>query len=200
MAFWKRLWNSKAEKGSGNKKSHWIVLLLAGLLLMVIAMPAAKNEEGSDGGESGGEESGGEMTGAEAAASGQADYAGGLEEELAALLRQVDGAGDVEVMITLEDNGEKEVEKDETRQTSTASGENVQESSSVSEQTVYHEADDVTPYVVKENYPQIQGVCVVAEGGGNTKIKQDILQVVQALFGIDANKIVVVKMRMQEGT
>jgi stage III sporulation protein AG len=94
-------------------------------------------------------------------------------------------------MITLEDTGEKEVEKDETTRQSKDETSSEYEQST---QTVYDESRDSTPYVSNEKYPVVKGVCVVAQGGGDSNVKEKILSVVEALFGLEANKIVVVKM------
>ena len=42
--------------------------------------------------------------------------------------------------------------------------------------------------------PKVTGVLVIAEGGGNTKVKAEILEAVQALFGIEPHKIKIMKM------
>ena len=62
------------------------------------------------------------------------------------------------------------------------------------ETTVY--ADGNTqgePYVSKEISPQIEGVVVIAGGGGDSVVKQNITEAVQVLFGIDTHKIRIMK-------
>ena len=49
------------------------------------------------------------------------------------------------------------------------------------------------PYVSKELSPRIEGVVVIAEGGSDSVVKQNITEAVQALFGIDTHKIRVMK-------
>ena len=51
-----------------------------------------------------------------------------------------------------------------------------------------------SPYVVKELEPKVQGVVVIAEGGGNPAVQQNILEAVQALFPVEAHKIKIMKM------
>ena len=46
--------------------------------------------------------------------------------------------------------------------------------------------------------PQVEGVLVVAEGGDNSLVKQNILQSVMSLFPLEAHKITIVKMSIQE--
>ena len=50
----------------------------------------------------------------------------------------------------------------------------------------------------KEN-GEVLGVVVVAEGAGNARVDSKIMDAVKALFGIEAHKISIVKMRLQEG-
>ena len=109
----------------------------------------------------------------------------------------IDGAGKVRVMITLKDTGEKVVEKDLTRRTDTASGGT--ETTDLSHSSVYaRDGSSETPYVSNELTPQVEGVLVVAQGGGNSLVKQNLLQSVMALFPLEAHKITIVKMSMQE--
>ena len=180
-------------------KSQWTILVLAGVLLMVIAMPAGtpKQKEG-------------EQKEAPAALSGEVrdserDYAQRLEERLEAALSEIEGAGRVKAMVTLEDSGESIVEKDtvneasELKETDDAGGSRIEQSTQTSRQAVYQEADSgKTPFVGKEMVPRIAGVLVVAEGGENTAVKQNISEAVMALFQIDVNRIKVVKMNIQE--
>ncbi len=39
----------------------------------------------------------------------------------------------------------------------------------------------------------VEGVAVIAEGGGNSVVKQNIIEVIQALFPVDSHKIKVIK-------
>ena len=46
----------------------------------------------------------------------------------------------------------------------------------------------------KEKLPTIEGIVVVAEGGGNATVVSQISKAAMALFPIEAHKIIVVKM------
>ena len=63
------------------------------------------------------------------------------------------------------------------------------------ESTVYAQGDgqDQSPYVSKELSPQIEGVVVVAQGGDQAVVKQNITEAVEALFGIESHKIRIMK-------
>ena len=46
--------------------------------------------------------------------------------------------------------------------------------------------------------PKVSGVLVVAQGGGNETIQQEMKEAIMALFGIEEHKIKVVKMKGEE--
>ena len=111
-------------------------------------------------------------------------YEAQTEQKLEELLSTVDGAGQVRVMLTWEGSSERQVEKDR-----------ISNADSVEEETIYQENDSGKyPYVVSWTNPKVTGVLVIAEGGGNTKVKAEILEAVQALFGIEPHKIKIMKM------
>ena len=115
-------------------------------------------------------------------------------------LSQMAGVGDVTVMITLKSSAEKVVEKDldtakeAVTESDSQGGARSTQNNSHRETTVY--ADGNTqgePYVSKEISPQIEGVVVIAGGGGDSVVKQNITEAVQVLFGIDTHKIRIMK-------
>ena len=134
------------------------------------------------------------------------DYISYLENKLEKVLSQMEGVGKVAVMITVSDNGTYVVEKDTTQNsTTTAENDSNGGSRTVTEQqkgesTIYIEnGQEKTPYIQKENLPTIEGIVVVAEGGGNGKTISDISETIQALFPVEAHRIKVVKMGSKEG-
>ena len=180
------------------KKDQLLILLLLGILLVVIAIPAGREDEvvGSGVLESGS----GEET-VEGTAGSQAEYVKYMEEKLADTLSQIEGAGEVTVMITLESSAERIVEKDETYEGETVTESDSQggtrdtDQSSREETTVYAQGDgqDGTPYISKELSPKIGGVVVIAPGGDKAQVKQNITEAVEALFGVESHKIRIMK-------
>lgn len=177
-------------------KSQWTVVILAGILLMVVAIPTeSKNKEPPV-----------ETVGQETADSdSRENYARELEGRLEQVLSKIQGAGRVEVMVILEDYGESVVEKDMDRNTSqnVQGGENAsgstQKSEEINVETVYQDKEEgKSPFVGSEKTPKIAGVLVVAQGADVTSVKQNISEAVMALFQIDVNRIKVVKMNNQE--
>lgn len=104
------------------------------------------------------------------------DYCGMLEEKLEKILPEISSVGSVRVMITAKNYGEVKLAKDKT-------GEN--------EQTVVlnQKGGGEDAKIIEEKYPQIQGVIIVAEGGGKSKVKGELTEAVAALLGVEAHKI-----------
>lgn len=188
------------------KKTDWAALALAGVLILIIAMPMEekKNDSGlipeKDMAESASEEPKTES------AKTKDDYISRMENKLEKVLSQMEGVGKVTVMITVADNGSYVVEKDQTKSTTTTTesdssgGSRTVTEQQTGESTVYTESGQETaPYIQKENLPTIEGVVVVAEGGGNGKVVSDISETIQALFPVEAHRIKVVKMESKEG-
>lgn len=174
------------------KKDQILILFLAGVLLLVIALPVREPEEKGEG-------QGAQNT--QISSSGDRDYAGYLEGRLEKVLSQMAGAGDVTAMVTLASSGEKVVEKDlekgsETVTESDGQGGTRTTGSATSAQTaVYAESEGQgqQPYVSKEMAPEVEGVVILAQGGDDPVVEQEITQAVQALFGIDTHKIRIMK-------
>lgn len=176
------------------KKDQILILFLAGVLLLVIALPVREPEEKGEGQGQGAQN-------AQISSSGDRDYAGYLEGRLEEVLSQMSGAGDVTAMVTLASSGEKVVEKDlekgsETVTESDGQGGTRTTGSATSAQTaVYAESEGQgqQPYVSKEMAPEVEGVVILAQGGDDPVVEQEITQAVQALFGIDTHKIRIMK-------
>lgn len=206
----------REKKWKDLKKSDWVVIGLIGVLLLVIAMPMEerKSEEKSRenaGGQvvydSSNTEGAGQEKGLENGTGGMTEdaYVEYLEKKLEAVLGQMDGVGNVEVMITVSDRGEYVVEKDTnsvgtiTTEKDSAGGSRTVSENTVEEATIYVENGEETyPYIQKEKMPTVEGVVVVAEGGGNSLVVSNISESVKALLPVEAHRIKVVKMCSKE--
>ncbi|MCM1057285.1 MAG: stage III sporulation protein AG [Firmicutes bacterium] len=194
------------------RRDNLLVLILAGILLFIIALPTKDSgKKDGTGGEQEtalklqtGTDSGTESEGADWEAgeeTGYPEYAATLERRLTEVLAEMADVGNVRVMITLKSSAELVVERETpvsrsvTTETDAQGGTRTVNTSETGESVVYStEGSSSTPYVVKTYVPQIEGVLVVAQGAGSGTVNRTITEIVQALFHIDAHKVMVVKM------
>lgn len=190
-------------------RDNLLIVILSGILLFIIAMPTKEKEE-----ESGVELADGLWQQEQQVISQETgmlqtpkaeDFAGKLEEELEEILSQMWGVGKVRVMITLKSSEELVVEKDETsnrsntNESDSAGGSRIVTQMEGGKNTVYHTVGNGSePYVVKTISPQVEGVVVVAQGAGSGTVNENITEMIQALFGVEAHKVKVVKMTSEE--
>ena len=187
----------REKKWKKMKKDQWLILFLAGVLLLVVAIPSGKSSSKTEKQQNAQTE----IAQTNGTGSGESDYEETLETRLAQILEGMDGVGNVQVMITFQDQGESVVEKDVTMRQDAGTGSSGAGSSNSgsresSESTVFSQSDgDETPFVNKEILPKIDGVLIVAEGGADAGVRKNISEAVEALFGLDAHKIKIVKMK-----
>lgn len=190
-----RAWLKRLKEHSNiSKKSQLLLILLTGLLLVVIAIPTKKTQTVQDVDE---------MVNAKMAVASTdiTEYSEYLEGKIAGALEHVSGVGKTEIIITFSSNGQKIVEKDQqsdsqkTVEADSAGGTRNSEDRSSERTSVYiQEADgSQTPYISEELLPEIQGVVVIAEGGDNAVVVKNITEAIQALFGLEAHKIKIMK-------
>ena len=181
------------------KKSDWIAIALTGVLILIIAMPLSPKQ--SESGNTAEQETAAAVLDSGSTQGSQSVYAAAMEKRLKQVLGQMEGVGETEVMITLSDSGETIVEKDQKEQrnrieeSDASGGTRTTTEQETEETTVYVEnGSEKQPYVTKEVLPKVEGVLVVAEGGGDPRVISDISDTVMALFRVEAHKIKVVKM------
>ncbi len=121
---------------------------------------------------------------------GDYSYKAELEEQLERTLGKVEGVGRIEVMISLKDSGESRLAQDIQRERSVS--ENGDNSEKEEYKTLLTEGSQ--PYIINKSRPEIEGVLIIAEGGGNASVKSSLISACSALFGIEANKTEVLKM------
>ena len=186
------------------KKSDWIAIALTGVLILIIAMPLSPKQSDSE--STAGQETAAAVLDSGSTQGSQNVYAAAMEKRLKHVLGQMEGVGEIEVMITLSDSGETIVEKDQKEQekrikeSDAGGGARTTTEQETEETTVYAEnGSEKHPYVTKEVLPKVEGVLVVAKGGDDPKVISDISDTVMALFRVEAHKIKVVKMSSSRG-
>lgn len=183
------------------KRDNLIILILAGILLFIIALPT-KGESEKDVDVKDVNAGAMDVTGEGnviAKDSGPVEYASEQEKKLKALISAMEGVGKVEVMITLASSEELVVERDRTISRSNT----VEKDSEGGTRTVtqYEQGDTAIykgssgasePYVIKTNNPKVEGILVVAEGAADATVNLRITESVQALYDVEAHKVKVV--------
>ena len=170
------------------KYRYPVLILLLGLGLLLL--PTGKKRSASSA-VSGAVTTAKTSAGAQSTAS---DYRARTEAELSRILSRIEGAGKVEVMLSLSCGPETVYQTDGERQTQ-SEGEKTSTTSRretvlISRGNSYNE-----PVIVKEQYPVFQGALIVSEGGGNAAVRYQLSGAVSALLGIGTDKITVVKMK-----
>lgn len=201
----------KLTGGKKLRKDQCLIIILAGILLCVIALPVQpKNSKSNitdmidatiENHTPAGATDAGQVTGITADS-----YAGYWEERLEDTLRYVDGVGQVRVLITLRESEHKIVEKDgpevlsNVEETDAAGGSRVTGESRIEKTTIYtvNERGQNVPYVIMTIPPAVEGVVVIAQGAGSQSVQENIIGAIQVLFDIDANKIKIVKMKNKQ--
>lgn len=197
--FSKEMLEKLKEKAKNMKKDQWLIAFLFGVLLLVIVIPVNENKKSTTTEEATQTDTQIKET---TSSTDESDYQAQVEEDLEEILSQLDGAGKVKVMITFADDGETVVDKDTpitsktTTETDSSGGTRQTTEQESTQSTVLSDDENgnTTPYVIQELAPTVEGVLVVAEGGGNETVADNISDAVLALFPIQSSKVKVVKM------
>lgn len=121
-----------------------------------------------------------------------------LEHRLARTLSQIKGAGTVTVQVTVNDLGRREYARDlqrTERNSSDNGGDSQQQTAEVQEtQTVVQQAGNQGggALLVEETMPELRGVLIVAEGAGQAKVQEQLLQAAATLLQLSTEQIIVV--------
>ena len=122
------------------------------------------------------------------------DYAEILEKKLESILSEIDGVGNVNVMITLEDTSEKVPAINTTKNQETSNEEDSQggirevlREDSTSQ--IVTKGSDGTLIVLKEIKPEVKGVIVVAEGADDLQVEEKLYHAVKTVLDIPGNKV-----------
>lgn len=181
---WKFDWNMSREK--------WLLILAAGVCLMILAFPAGRGREA--------ESTPQQESGGTSAVSSGRSYEKDLEKRVEEFLGTVEGVGKVDVMITIKSSEEKVYRTDRnesdsvTEETDSAGGSRSVRTSDKEENTVLTGGGSgEEPIVEKELMPEIEGVVISAQGGGDARIQAEISAAMEALFHVPQHKIRVLK-------
>ena len=153
-----------------DKFKYSLIVLAVGIVLMIIPVGTNKHEA-SD----------------ETPAPVIADLS--FQKEMEQILREIDGAGDVSVMLSV-DKGARHIFQEDV-QTVTQSDEKTMQT-----QTVLLSGNGAQmPIEVMTEYPVYRGVLVVCQGAAKPSVKLSIIQAVSSLTGLGSEDITVIKMK-----
>lgn len=121
-------------------------------------------------------------------------YVEEIENELAEILSQIEGAGKCRVMVTV-DCGVETVYATQEESSHDINGDSQSVESNVSYVVVGGSSGGKQALVIKEIQPKLRGIIIVCEGGGNSKVKMNVINAVSSAFDISTTKISVQKMK-----
>ena len=108
--------------------------------------------------------------------------------ELERLIGEIKGAGKVSVMLTYEGTAENVYANNMSVQT------NNEENRSEEEHIILDKGNTEDGLLVKSIFPRVTGVAVVCEGGGSATVKNEITQMLKALYNISSSNISISEM------
>lgn len=168
---WKGLFRPENKKMRNN--------ILLALLLGILLLAAGRSFSGSEG-----------KTASlpQPAAKETADRE--TERRMAEILSKVEGAGQVDVMLTYRQTEEKNIAHNETRE---ESGETLRTEYTA---ILLEDGDGATePLILTEISPVVEGVVITAQGADSPAVAASLNQAAQALLDVPAHKVAVLKMK-----
>jgi stage III sporulation protein AG len=115
-----------------------------------------------------------------------------LEEQMEAILSSMSGVGQVQVLLTLESDGEKQLAQDAELEYSGNTAAPTDYSKRSEPILVEGDCGEET-VVVKRIFPTYRGALIVCQGGGNPEVQLIVTQAVMSLTGLSADRITVAK-------
>lgn len=109
-----------------------------------------------------------------------------LEKNLTELIKNVDGAGDTQVMVTIL-GGERNVYAQEVKEQSNPDGSTEYENKYVT----INSNEGKSALISTVQSPEVLGVVVLCKGGSKGTVKEDIYNIVSALTGLSSSNIFV---------
>ena len=116
-----------------------------------------------------------------------------LEEKLKNILSQIEGAGEVDVMITYESSEEIQpafntnTTTEETKEVDKQGGERTVTTSSENKTMITSSSNE--PIVIKTNQPKINGVIVVSTGAKDLTVKETLYSAVQTALQVQGHQV-----------
>ncbi|NLU11433.1 MAG: stage III sporulation protein AG [Tepidanaerobacter acetatoxydans] len=176
--------------------SRLISLFILGLLMLSLSklLTANKNEYDNISSENIGNEAEQDLIIKELS------YEAKLEKQLSELLHQVKDVGDVEIMITLEDESSVEpafniasTEKNSEEKDNEGGVRTIVEKQTNTQLVLLKKNGEEQPLILKKTTPKIKGILIIADGAFSSKVREKIIKSTATLFDIPIYKISVLE-------
>lgn len=180
-------------------KETMLIIFLSGILIFIILLPTGnsgssyvskKNQKKTESTETTGSVQTGENVRSDTFLD---EYRRGLERELEEFLSSVAGVGEVKVLIYMKNSQEYVVEKD-IPMSNSVNGENSELRKEETTVFTTDESGNEVPFITQTRRPAVDGVVISAQGASNEAVKLQIVRLVMALYGVEANKVEVLMM------
>lgn len=170
---------SKITKNNKNIEKFFVILII-GTIILIAASAFLGNDTKTE-----------SQKIAQSGESFESAYIADLEKRLTKVLSKVEGAGKVDVVITIKSSKQIKLAKDTVEKSESKENGSSYE---LEEKTVItKDGKGEEPYVVSEYYPQIEGVMIVAQGADNIDVKTSLYEGVKSLLNVSANRVQVLK-------
>ena len=174
--FWKELFRPENKK----VRRQMLLMLLAGMVLLTSGSWFAEEKQ--------------IPTESVQTAQTETRQADRTEKRMAEVLSKIEGAGQVEVMLTYRKTEEKKVAQQEVREES--KGEQSESLRTETEIVLLEDGKGNTlPLVLSADSPVVEGAVIVAQGGADPAVCAALNHAAQALLDVPAHKIAVLKMK-----
>lgn len=189
--------NNIIEKFTSNKKLmiNLLIILLCGVLLILIGdisnNLASKNNSTSNAVE----------VSKTISSNNDDNYSEKIKVELSGILSEIEGVGKTSVMIYFQ-GGSRTVpafninnSDNKTEEKDTTGGKRTTVENNKNQNVVLiNENGDSKPLILRQNYPPIVGVIIVAEGAESSVVKERILNSVKTALNLGSDKIAIMPM------
>lgn len=177
---------TKQFKGNKNNKTL-IILVVIGIALLIFSKIITPGESDP-------------ITTSPKGGSEVGAFENEIQRELHTMLNKMKGVGKISVMVTLDSGPESiysqnitESSKEMDEQDNQGGVRTTVEYNHSGQLVIIKKGGGEEPVVIKEIMPKIRGVLVVAEKGGNPKVRLEIQRAIQGVLDIPAYKISVVE-------
>lgn len=163
------------------KKSRYIMVIMICLGLLALLWPIGQVEKNAA-----------PLTGTKKAALGEGSVKAQLTAELESILSEIDGAGRVEVGLTLSSEGVKSYatnRRDEKRETQENEAQGVKKTSREENLVQDIAVSSGAPLLVEDKFPKILGVLVVADGANRKTVQENLSDATATLLNIPVYKV-----------